>query len=143
MSLFVNKDEIATKMKGHIIVTGETLMMQIVVFEPKPGEEEVPPHRHNEEQVGYIMEGECELEVETNHPPSANWGSCPDKFVGQPSEKRFLKAGDFFRIPAGALHKLRALSKRVVWIAAYHPVRPEYLPYAVKLESKYRPLPFK
>ncbi|MEM2703575.1 MAG: cupin domain-containing protein [Candidatus Bathyarchaeia archaeon] len=144
MSLFARKEDLPEQMKGRVIVTGETLMMQIVTEVPKPGGEEVPPHRHNEEQLGYILEGECELEIETNHPPAANWGSCPDKFIGQPSEKRILKAGDFFRIPAGALHRLKIIgNKPVSWIAAYHPIRPDYLPKAVRLESKHKPLPFK
>lgn len=144
MSLFVSKKDIPEEMRGHLIVTGETLMMQIVREEPKPGGEEVPPHRHNEEQIGYLLEGECELEIETNHPPTANYGSCPDKFIGQPSEKRILRAGDFFRIPSGALHRLRIIGdKPVSWITAYHPVRVGYLSKAIRLESKEKPLPFK
>jgi quercetin dioxygenase-like cupin family protein len=142
--LMVRKEEIPEKMRGHLIVTGETLMMQIVSVEPKPGAEEVPPHRHNEEQLAYLLEGECELEIETNHPPTANYGSCPDNFIGQPSEKRIIKAGDFFRIPSGALHRLRIIGgKPVKWLAAYHPVRVLYLPNALKLESKEKPLPYK
>lgn len=148
MTLYLSLADIPDMMKSkeswHKIVMGEAVMMQIVTQVPQHGKEaDVKPHRHQEEQIAYLLTGECELETETSQ-PKGNYSSLPSEFQGQPTEKKRLKAPAFFRIPSGALHSLKIIGDEPVsWISAYDKVRPTYVPHAIKLDTKECPSPYK
>jgi len=114
--------------KNRTIICGETIQIMFggAGMSPKvPGKPEIPPHRHNIEQISIVQSGECELEIETED-PKVEYYSLPSEFVGQPTEKKTIKAGDWFRVPSGCLHSLRVIKGPCSHLSIYHPVRPEY-----------------
>lgn len=122
---------------GHRVVCGESLMGQIASIE---GGSTIPPHRHSEEQLAYVLTGSLELTIEEE--PVGNFLSLSGKFTGA-VETYVCKPGTWYRVPSNALHGGRALgSEKCSWISIYR-VRPTYVKDAVRLESRKAPLPFK
>ena len=133
MSLFLNLDDVPARVSGNQNtvsrkrVAGETLNLTFLTIVP-PGNPH--PHRHFKEELIYLLEGECEIEVETL--PQGVHGSLPNDFSGQPSEKRRVKAGTCIRIPCGALHSVCPITT-IRWVSAFHPNTQSDLESAVKI----------
>ncbi len=84
-------------------VSGKKTMMTFFDFEP---DAVVPSHRHDHEQITYIVEGEMEFSIE--------------------GEKRILGKGDGVVILSGQEHGARVLSKRTMAVDAWYPIREDY-----------------
>ncbi len=85
------------------LIWGQRLMLSLVEFEPGAV---VQRHNHPNEQIGTVIEGEAEF------------------VVG--GQRRLLRAGDMYVIPAGVEHEVRAVGGRVRALDAFHPPREEY-----------------
>lgn len=129
MSLFHNiepgHEELLLPIPHRKMIIGDTITL---IVSPRVTERDhkptVLPHRHNIEQISWLLEGECELRIETTDLKD-DYLSLPDNFVGQPAETHRIKAGDFFRIPSGALHDLTVIKGPCSWLSIYHPIYKE------------------
>jgi quercetin dioxygenase-like cupin family protein len=65
-----------------------------------------PPHHHPHQQITYVREGEFEIEIE--------------------DEKRILKKGDAYVVPANAVHAVKCI-RRGVLIDTFSPMREDFL----------------
>lgn len=66
----------------------------------------VEPHSHPNEQMGLMISGTLDFTIG--------------------DETRTLKPGDFYRIPGGVVHSVRAHDEPVRVLDVFYPVRPEY-----------------
>ncbi len=71
---------------------------------------EVPPHSHEQEEVGYVLRGKGETEIG--------------------GEKYTIGPGDYFAIPSNILHAIRVIED-MEFIGAMSPPRPEYRPASI------------
>lgn len=85
----------------------ENLLMAVITFENGPMAEPDPPHFHLHEQITYVAEGEL-------------WF-----FIG--NEKHKLGEGDIFLVPSNQPHTVQTISKKVVLIDNFSPVREDFL----------------
>jgi len=81
-------------------VFGRNLLLNHVYFAPHAG---APAHRHPEEQMGVVLEGELEFEIA--------------------GETRVARAGDMWVIPPNAPHSARALENGCVALDIFAPPR--------------------
>ena len=81
-------------------LTGERLMLSHVTIAPH-GEAAV--HTHDEEQIGLIVSGSCEFELD--------------------GETRTLKPGDIYHAPPGVPHGARTGDEQVVIVDLFSPPR--------------------
>ncbi len=65
----------------------------------------IPPHSHEQEEVGYVLRGKAETEIG--------------------GEKHTLGPGDYFAITSNVLHSIRVVED-IEFIGAMSPPRPEY-----------------
>ncbi len=82
---------------------GDQMLMSLVDLEPGA---EVPEHSHPHEQVGVVLEGDLELEID--------------------GEVRLMRPGAMYIIPGGTTHRARAVGGGVRVMDVFHPVREEY-----------------
>ena len=81
-------------------VFGRGLLLNHVYFAPHAA---APMHRHPEEQMGVVLEGELEFEIA--------------------GETRVVRAGDIWVIPPNAPHRARALENGCVALDIFAPPR--------------------
>lgn len=99
----INADVTPVEMVPGLVfrpVLGENVMMNVVYFDPHT---EAPLHAHMEEQITFVLEGECEFEVS--------------------GDKRMLKPGMAVVIPPHAPHAARTFDTRCTEIDIFHPPR--------------------
>jgi quercetin dioxygenase-like cupin family protein len=87
------------------VMPGDGVTMVYWVFEA-PRCNELPMHRHEESQSGYVLEGEISLRYEDG-------------------SERTLRAGEFYSIPPGVSHGA-VIRRRAVVLDVYAPGRKEY-----------------
>lgn len=98
------------------IVYADGLMMQKV---DAPAPVHLPPHRHPEAQLSFVLRGTLEIRVEKG----------VDIF-----EKLVCSEGCVFFIPSNALHEAKVVSKTgATWLSIYSPPRDSYKREAVEL----------
>jgi len=85
------------------IFAGENSMLSLVEIEPHS---EGRLHSHEEEQWGYLLEGEC-VRI-------------------QDGEEVHATAGDFWHTPGGVEHSIRTGEEGAVVLDVFSPPRPEY-----------------
>ncbi len=66
----------------------------------------IPRHKHENEQITYVLEGELEF------------------VLG--SEKRIVRQGDIIAIPSNVEHEAKALDKGAKAIDCWYPIRDDY-----------------
>ena len=81
-------------------VTGENLMMSFVFMEPNSV---APEHSHAEEQMGTIIDGEYEFEMN--------------------GEKRMCRKGDVYFVPPNVPHAARTFDKSCLALDVFNPPR--------------------
>jgi quercetin dioxygenase-like cupin family protein len=86
----------------------DNLMVTICTFKNGPAKSPQPPHSHPHEQITYVAEGEL---IFFKGPESCN-----------------LSKGDIITIPSGIPHCIQTLSKQVILIDSFSPVRKDFLP---------------
>jgi quercetin dioxygenase-like cupin family protein len=84
-------------------VCGEKVMVTFFEFEPNAI---VPEHKHPNEQISVVLEGEMEFTL------------------GE--ERRLMKKGDIVVIPSELEHSARILEKPTRAIDAWYPIREDY-----------------
>ena len=84
-------------------VFGEKTMITIFNLEPNAV---IPAHKHPNEQITYVVEGEMEFTLE--------------------GKTKVLKAGDGVVVPANQEHGALVLSKPTKVIDAWYPMREDY-----------------
>ena len=92
------------------VMPGDGMTLVYWVFEA-PRCNELPMHRHDESQCGYVLEGELSLRYEDG-------------------SERPLRAGEAYAIPPGVLHGA-SVRRRAVVLDVYSPARKDY-------EERYR-----
>jgi len=83
------------------------LLTAVITFENGPMEEPDPPHSHPHEQITYVAEGDLIFFID--------------------KEEHRLIQGDMFMVPSGKPHTIQTLSKKVVLIDSFSPVREDFL----------------
>lgn len=81
-------------------VFGRNLLVNYVYFEPHA---EAPLHQHPEEQIGIVLEGECEFELN--------------------GERRLIRPGDIYVVPPHVPHAARSYDARCVVLDIFSPPR--------------------
>jgi quercetin dioxygenase-like cupin family protein len=84
-------------------VNGERMTMALVDLEAGAG---LPPHQHENEQMGFVVEGELEMTIG--------------------GETRTLHAGDTYTIPSNVLHGAATGSQGAVVIDVFAPIRADW-----------------
>lgn len=84
-------------------VSGQHLMFSHVTLEP---DSEAPLHKHAEEQMGVILEGELDMTIG--------------------DETRRLKKGDMYLVPPNVIHGVVTYTKRTLALDAFSPPREAY-----------------
>lgn len=84
-------------------VHGERVTMAVVDLEP---EVELPEHHHENEQLGFVMEGEITMTIG--------------------GERRTLHRGDTYRIPGDVPHHARAGAAGCTVVDVFSPVRSDW-----------------
>lgn len=104
---FFSKQELSARQLLYGVtlrsVSGEKTMMTFFDFEPNAV---IPSHRHDYEQITYIIEGDMEFSIE--------------------GEKKILRGGDGVVILSGQEHSARVLSKKAKVVDAWYPIREDY-----------------
>jgi quercetin dioxygenase-like cupin family protein len=85
----------------------DNIMVAVCEFTNGPAEKPDPPHSHPHEQITYVAEGEV-------------------IFI-KGEEEYHLKAGDVITVPSGTDHCIQTLSKKLVLIDSFSPVRKDFL----------------
>ena len=85
-------------------VPGEKMTMTIFYLSPGAG---VPEHAHPHEQIGTVLKGSMEF------------------IIGE--ERKIVKKGDAWSIPANMLHKGRCLHEETELIEVFSPPREAYV----------------
>ncbi|MFT5527280.1 MAG: quercetin dioxygenase-like cupin family protein [Pirellulaceae bacterium] len=85
-------------------VAGDKMMLSLVEMEPHAV---VEKHSHPHEQMGLLLEGECEF------------------IIGD--DRQIVKAGEMWRIPGGVEHKVINGDKPGKALDVFHPIRQDYL----------------
>jgi quercetin dioxygenase-like cupin family protein len=102
--VFTSTDEIPFVNLGKGIrfkpVFGRNLLVNFIYFEPHT---EAPLHQHPEEQIGTILEGEYEFEMN--------------------GEKRMIRPGDVYVVPPNVPHGARTFDKPCVGLDIFSPPR--------------------
>lgn len=105
---FFKKSDLKTKqiLEGITLkaISGDKTMMTFFEFEP---DAIIPPHKHQHEQITYVIAGEIEFTVE--------------------GETRTLKAGDGVVIYSNQEHGAKVLDKPTKAVDAWYPIREDYL----------------
>ena len=81
-------------------LTGERVMLSHVTIAPHG---DAPLHTHDEEQIGLVLSGSCEFELD--------------------GVTRTLKAGDVYHAPPGVPHGARTNDEQVVIVDLFSPPR--------------------
>ncbi|HUU64756.1 MAG TPA: cupin domain-containing protein [Dehalococcoidales bacterium] len=84
-------------------VSGQRLMFSHVTLEP---DSEAPLHKHTEEQMGVIVEGELDMTIG--------------------NETRPLKKGDMYLVPPNVIHGVVTHTKRTLVLDVFSPPREAY-----------------
>jgi len=84
-------------------VYGDKTMLTIFDMEPHAG---VPSHRHEHEQITYIIEGGMEFTLN--------------------GEVKIIRPGDGVVVPSNTEHSAKNLDKRTKVIDAWYPIREDY-----------------
>lgn len=109
--LFVENSKMAvTQVNPNVtrkMVYLNDLMVTIVEFDNGPMAEPDPTHFHKAEQISYIAEGECLV------------------VIGDKQQR--LKAGDIFAAPANVPHTVQSLTKKLVLIDSFNPIRLDFI----------------
>ncbi|HVA88292.1 MAG TPA: cupin domain-containing protein [Chloroflexota bacterium] len=102
--LFTSKDEIPFVNLGKGIkfkpIFGRNLLFNYVFFEPRT---EAPMHAHPEEQMGTVLEGEYEFEMN--------------------GEKRMIRPGDVYVVPPNVPHAARTFEQGCFAVDIFSPPR--------------------
>jgi len=102
--VWATKDEIPFVNLGKGIrfkpIFGRNLLFNYVFFEPNS---EAPMHAHPEEQIGTVLEGEYEFEMN--------------------GEKRMIRPGDVYVVPANVPHAARSFALSCVAVDIFSPPR--------------------
>lgn len=85
----------------------DDIMVAVCEFTNGPAIKPDPPHSHDHEQITYVAEGELLF------------------FKGE--EEFHLRKGNIITIPSKASHCIQILSKKVVLIDSFSPVRKDFL----------------
>ena len=85
----------------------QNLMVVVCDFTNGPMEVPDPPHSHPHEQITYVAEGELLF------------------FKG--NQEYRLHKGDLITVPTGIPHCIKTLSKHVILIDSFQPVREDFL----------------
>jgi quercetin dioxygenase-like cupin family protein len=85
----------------------DDIMVAVCEFTNGPAIKPDPPHSHHHEQITYVAEGELLF------------------FKGE--EEFHLGKGDIITIPSQMSHCIQTLSKKVVLIDSFSPVRKDFL----------------
>ena len=107
MSFFSESDLQAKQLLEGIklkVVSGEKTMLTIFEFEANAV---IPSHKHPNEQITYIIEGELEFTVE--------------------GKTRILRKGDGVVIPSNHEHSAKVLKAPAKAVDAWYPRREDYL----------------
>ena len=75
-------------------------------FAEIPARGVVAPHSHPNEQMGLLVSGTLEFTIG--------------------GETKIMKPGDFYRIPGGVVHAVRAFDEPVRILDVFYPIREEY-----------------
>jgi quercetin dioxygenase-like cupin family protein len=99
-------------------VDGERMTMALVDLEPNSG---LPPHQHENEQMGFVVEGELELTID--------------------GETRTLRPGDTYVIPSNVLHAGATGPNGAVVCDVFAPIRADWaqLPESEPSNSSWSP----
>lgn len=102
--IFTSKDEIPFVNLGEGIrfkpIFGRNLLFNYVFFEPNSV---APLHQHPEEQIGTVLEGEYEFEMN--------------------GEKRMIRPGDVYVVPPHVPHTARTFEKSCFAVDIFSPPR--------------------
>ncbi|MFQ5711659.1 MAG: cupin domain-containing protein [Candidatus Geothermarchaeales archaeon] len=91
--------------RGKVIAVGKNMTMLYGEFEPGV---EFPEHSHPHEQIGYVLEGKCELKLE--------------------GKTYIVEEGYTYSIPSHAKHGWKNVGKeKFAWIDIFYPVREDLL----------------
>ena len=102
-----------TNGRDKVIVAGESMTMDLGEIDPGAY---FPEHSHPHEQIGYALEGTCELIIE--------------------GTTYLLKKGYAYRIPSNARHGWRnAWEEKFVFLDAFHPPREDLLEGIMDIEK--------
>jgi quercetin dioxygenase-like cupin family protein len=85
----------------------DNIMVAVCEFTNGPAEKPDPPHSHDHEQITYVAEGELIF------------------FKG--ADEFHLHKGDAITIPSGVKHCIQTLSKKVILVDSFSPVREDFL----------------
>ena len=94
------------------IVTGNHITAQLVHLEKGTT---MDPHKHVEEQLGFVLEGKLEFIVGPNH------------------ASHIAEAGTVFYFESNEIHGVRNTLEKTVVIDIFGPVRKDYLHLAVRM----------
>ena len=99
--------EIIAPGRTRYLAFTETLMTVVVDFNDGPTSEPDPPHSHPHEQVSYVVSGEINLFM----------------------ENKLTRLGpmDMFTVPPNIPHSVQLLTKHVILVDSFTPVREDFL----------------
>ena len=110
MHVQLEKDDEKTILKPNVtrrIAHLNNMLTAVITFENGPMPEPDPVHSHPHEQISYVAEGELYFFIE--------------------NEKHKLQKGDIFLVPSNLPHTVQTISKKVVLIDNFCPVREDFL----------------
>ncbi|MHA2143528.1 MAG: cupin domain-containing protein [Candidatus Thorarchaeota archaeon] len=96
------------------LVTGKNVMAQLVRLEKGATME---PHKHAEEQLGYVLEGKIEF------------------LVGPDKELHVVGAGSFFFFSSNEVHEVRSILETALVVDVFSPIRKDYLDHAFRMHD--------
>jgi quercetin dioxygenase-like cupin family protein len=85
----------------------DKLMIAVIDFRGRPGDEPPVPHAHPHEQVCYVAAGEVIADIG--------------------GEQAHLKAGDVYLVPPNVPHTVRRLTEHVRLVDCFTPIREDFL----------------
>jgi len=85
-------------------VAGEKIMFSFLEFQPHAS---IPPHSHPHEQMGFVLEGQFELNIG--------------------GERKLVKKGDVYLIPSNVEHSGFAGEEGATTLDVFSPPREDYL----------------
>ncbi len=96
------------------LVTGKNVMAQLVLLEKGASME---PHKHVEEQLGYVIKGKIEF------------------LVGPDKELHVVEAGSFFFFESNEVHEVRSILETALVVDVFSPIREDYLHVAFQMHE--------
>lgn len=82
-------------------------MVTVIEFSNGPMEKPDPPHKHQHEQISYVVSGSLKLFIE--------------------DREYLLNKGDVFKVESNLNHSVQTLTEHVTLVDSFSPIRKDFL----------------